>query len=257
MERRPQREHEVELPIGYVDADGVVHRTAVLRKMTGRDEAIMADKRHRHNGARMITELLGSCLLRLGTIEAPGTAVARAMYSADRHYLLMKLRQVTFGPEMQATYSCPTCHEANVVVEDLDELETVTLAEGELPEDVTVRLEDGYVDRGGQVHDLMVFRHATGADEEKVAAAVRENAARGRDALMVRCLKSLGDMPQARMEGLGTSIFGELTLGDRALIDRKLNNGGPGMKLRREVACAQCGRKFTASLDLSGFLASS
>lgn len=257
MERRPQREHDVELPIGYVDADGVVHRTAVLRKMTGRDEAIMADKRHRHNGARMITELLGSCLVRLGTIQAPGPTVARAMYSADRHYLLMKLRQVTFGPEMQATYSCPTCHEANVLVEDLGELETVMLTEGELPEDVTVHLEDGYLDRDGRVHDLMVFRHPTGVDEEKVAAAMRDNAARGRDALMIRCLKSLGDMPQARMEGLGTSIFGELTLGDRAQIDRKLNNGGPGVKLRREVACAQCGRKFATSLDLSGFLASS
>ena len=52
-------------------------------------------------------------------------------------------------------------------------------------------------------------------------------------------------------------MFADLTLSDRALIDKALNNGGPGVKMRREVACVGCGREYTANLDLSNFLAPS
>jgi len=257
METRREREFEFTLPVGYIDADGQLHRAASLRKMTGRDEAILADKKNRHNGARMITELLGSCLLRLGSLERPGAKIAQSLFSADRHYLLVKLREITFGSEMQASYSCPTCREATEVIEDLAALETVKLADGEMPEDTVVRLEDGYYDRGGELYDMMVFRPPTGLDEERVASAIRENASRGKNALMARCLKALGDMPQPKVEALGTAVFNDLTMSDRALIDKALNNGGPGVKMRREITCAGCGRQYTASLDMSNFLAPS
>jgi hypothetical protein len=52
---------------------------------------------------------------------------------------------------------------------------------------------------------------------------------------MARCLVALGDMPRARLETLGTSIFNELTLGDRALIDDALKGKGPGVDLTRSV----------------------
>lgn len=249
------REYTFELPIGFVDADGRVHRTAGLRKMTGRDEALMADRHNRNNGARLITELLGACLLRLGSLERPGTSVTQALYSADRHFLLMKLREITFGPEMEASYTCPTCREATILVEDLGELEVIALEDADVPEDIVVKLEDGYLDRGGELYDTVVFRYATGADEEKVAGIIRDNPSHGKNALMARCLRALGEMPQHRMEALGTAIFADLTLSDRALIDKALNNGGPGMKLRRDVTCNGCGRSYPTTLDLSNFLA--
>jgi hypothetical protein len=254
MELIRPRELDLDLPIGYVDADGILHKTATLRKMTGRDEAIMADKRNRHNGARLITELLGSCLVRVGSIENPGTRVSQALYTSDRHFLLIKLREFTFGPEMQATYACPTCSEANVMVEDLATLDVVMLDDGELPPDLVVHLEDGYADRSGQIYTSLVFRHAVGADEEKIAPALRENASYGKNALMARCLKALGDMPTSRVQALGTAIFSDLTLSDRALIDKALNSGGPGIKTKRDLNCLSCGRSFTASLDFSSFL---
>jgi len=254
---RHAREFEIELPIGYLDADGSLHRTAALRKMTGRDEAIMADKNNRNNAARMVTELLANCLVRLGDIEKPGRPIVQQLYSGDRYFLLMKLREITFGPDMQASYSCPTCREANGLIEDLAALDVIRLADGELLEDIVVVLDDGYDDRNGQHYDTLVFRYPTGADEEKIASAVRENASAGKNALMARCLKSCGDMPKNRMEGLGTAIFNDLTLGDRARIDRALNEQGPGIRLSRELDCVNCGRHFNATLDLSNFLSAS
>ncbi len=248
------RGFEFELPVGYVDEDGRVHRTAVLRKMTGRDEAIMADRRNRNGAARMMSELLASCLVRLGEIERPTVAVVQSLYSSDRYFLLLKLREITFGPELAATYACPTCKESITLIEDISELEVTRIENGSLPDDIVVELEDGYLDRDGQIYTTLVFRHPNGGDEEKIASVSRENASRGKNALMARCLVSLGDMPRSRMETLGTSIFNDLTLGDRACIDEALNQKGPGIDLRRDVSCPACGREYEVTLDLSNFL---
>jgi hypothetical protein len=257
MESRRGREHELDLPIGHVDADGRIHRKAVLRKMIGRDEALMADKANRGSGARLITELLASCTLRLGSIERPQRSVIQGLYSADRHFLLVKLREITFGAEMQATYVCPSCRQANSVLEDLSALPVQRLEDGELPGDIAVQLADGYADRSGVVYGAMVFRYPTGTDEEKIAGILRDNPSTGKNALMARCLKSLGDMAQARMEALGTAIFNDLTLSDRARVDKALNEGGPGIDMKREITCTGCSRRFVATLDMSNFLAPS
>jgi hypothetical protein len=251
----PTREFEFELPIGHVDDDGRVHRTAVLRKMTGRDEAVMTDRRNRNNGAKMVSELLGNCLVRIGEIDKPGTKVAQKMYSADRHYLLLKLREVTFGPDMPASYACPTCKEATGVTEDLSALPIHGLDNGDVPEDIVVELEDGYVDREGDVYEHAVFRYPTGVDEERIAAQTRENASLGKNALMARCLRALGDMPETNVQTLGTSIFSDMTLTDRALIDDALSGDDSlGVRMQRDVVCSSCGREFKAALDMSSFL---
>jgi hypothetical protein len=252
-----RREFELELPMGYEDQDGRVHRTVVLRKMTGRDEAVMADKRYRNNGAKMITELLGNCLVRLGDLDSPGPRVVQRLFSADRHFLLVRLREITFGPYMRATYSCTTCHQATECTEDLAELEVVPLEDGQLPEDMVVRLDDGYVDRAGNIYDSMAFRYPVGSDEERIAPQARENASHGKNALLARCLRTMGDMPTPKLEALGSAIFADLTLADRALIDTAMNNGGPGIKLRRTITCDGCGRDYSASLDMSNFLVAS
>ena len=63
-----QREFEFTLPVGFTDATGRVHRKAVLQKMRGHEEALLYDPSL--SGGRLVTELLRSCLVRLG--ELPG-----------------------------------------------------------------------------------------------------------------------------------------------------------------------------------------
>lgn len=251
--RSPQG-FEFELPIGYIDEDGCIHRTAVLRKMTGRDEAIMADRRNRNSAARMLSELLASCLVRVGTVARITPQLAQALYSADRYFLMLKLREITFGPDMETTYSCPTCKESQTMLDDLSEVR-VTALDGTVPEDVRVELEDGFFDRlSGETHYTAVFRYPTGLDEEKITPATRENASLGKNAMMARCLVAFGDIPKPRLEALGTGIFNELTLGDRARIDRRLNEESPGVDMRRQLTCSACGRAYETTLDLSNFL---
>jgi hypothetical protein len=250
-----RRESEFRLPIGYTDDEGKTHRAVVLRKMTGKEEAILADRRFQRNGGKLVTELLHSCLVQLGDLKKNGSDTIEDLYSADRNYLLLKLRSITFGSAMPARYTCPSCGEATQVDEDLEDLPVRALSEGESLEEITLELEDGYVDKDGQVHRSVRMRLPTGADEAAVAAQMRQNASLGKNALLSRCLISLGDLPRHRVEAIGPKILSELTLTDRRMIDRALNESAPGVEMVRHVDCPGCGQTFKTTLDLSHFLA--
>lgn len=253
--RAGAREAEVTLPVGYVDADGHLHKRVMLRKMTGRDEALLADPVNQRNGGRLVTALLDSCTRPVGDVPPLTRRDIDAMYSVDRNYLLIRLRSLTFGPELAASYTCPACGDRFETIENLDELPTTILPEGEPPEQISVELEDGYLDKDGSVHTSMTLRLARGDDESAAAPQMRKNASLGKNALLARCLCRLGDLPEHRTEALGTKIFADLTLGDRRLIDRAFNDGAPGIDLIRELDCPACGHEIRASLDMTNFLA--
>jgi len=251
------REYEFVLPVGFVDEEGRCQRQVALRKMTGREEAILADKRNQRNGGKLVSDLLASCILRLGGAPANGqvSRAVSAMYSVDRNFLLLKLRSITFGPELEASYTCPHCSDVTRTVENLDSLPVRTLEDGETADEISLELEDGYLDRDGQLHTALTLRLPIGADEEAVAPQLRHNPAEGKNCLLARCLKSLGDLPKQRLEAIGPKIISELTLADRRKIDRALNQAAPGISLTRQIECPQCGQTFQTTLDLSRFLA--
>lgn len=250
-----RRTYEVTLPIGVTDPEGAKHRRVVLRKMTGREEAILADRKFQRNGGKLVTELLHSCIESLGDLSNNGKGPILTMTSVDRNFLLLKLRSITFGSDLDATYTCPSCGHVTQVTEDLDDLPVRSAPEGDDGLEVAVELEDGYVDRDGQVHTALRLRLPSGADEEAVAGQMRENASTGKNALLGRCILSLGDLPWPRIEAMGSKILADLTMTDRRRIDRAMADASPGVDLTRNLECGECGNDYSASLDLSNFLA--
>lgn len=258
-EARPRRarEYEVRLPVGHLDADGRVHTTATLRKMTGHEEALLADRKLRANGGKLVTELLTGCVRSLGELTQVNRGIISELTSADRNFLLLELRKLTFGTELEANYTCPSCRETTVALEDLDTF-PVRRSDGTGIPEIVVQLEDGYEDRAKDAwYDVFRFRLPLGSDEERVSLIARENAARGTNALLARCLVSVvGDgeeMPDNRREALGTKILSDLTMGDRARIERAFREEMPGLDLSREFDCGSCGRPMRTTLDLTSF----
>jgi len=104
-------EYEFELPKGYVDKDGTLHREIVLREITGADQEAMLNPQFRNNPAKMLTALLARVIVRLGTLENKkvDTGVTAAMFKSDRDYLIMKLKEIDSGPDMEIDVECPGC----------------------------------------------------------------------------------------------------------------------------------------------------
>jgi hypothetical protein len=244
----------VVLPVGGVDETGAELRELTLRKMTGNEEALLAEPRVRHNGGKLITALLASCV-RNADAERLSPAVIRRLSSADRNYLLLELRRLTFGDEMEARYRCPRCQSTTAITEDLAEIDVRRLdgdRDGDAVE-IPVELVDGYRDPDHGCQQELVFGLPTGADEEAAASGRDANAARQRDALLARCLRRVGDLDPRRVSALGVRVLADLSMSDRRLVQRTLDATAPGPDLTRSIVCDHCGEEFRTTLDMSQF----
>jgi hypothetical protein len=244
-------EFEVSLPIGYTDANGTVHRRAVLRKMRGHEEALLYDQSL--TTGQLVTALLLSCLVRLGDLPALDAATVAALYTADRNYLLLELRRITLGNSLLAWYSCPRCGGQIQVLEDLSQVGVRRLADQEALSEIVFTLEDGYVDRHGVQHNELTLTLPSGADEEFIAPMAEKDPLKAQDALLLRCIKRFGTLPKAALEAYGVKILRELTLGDRRRLHKVFQDQTPGVDFRRTVACPQCQATFQGMMDLSNF----
>jgi hypothetical protein len=246
-------QQEVFLPVGFQDEDsGEVIQKATLNKMTGNEEAIIADPKFRNNGGKMITALLASSVTALDEGNKANESIIRRLSSADRNYLLLELRRLTFGDEMEAHYRCSHCQGVTVIMEDLSSIDIRRLEEGKTMPEIRVTLQDGYKDPDGNWQYECVFRLPTGEDEES-AGNRQDNPARQRDALLARCLEQIGDLEARRIRAMGIRILASLSMSDRLLIQKTLEEGALGPDLTRSVYCDQCGREYRTSLDMSHF----
>ena len=99
------------LPKGYVDKEGTLQREVVLREITGADQEAMLTPQLRQNPAKMLTALLARVIVRLGTLDKSrvDTRVAADLTKRDRDFLIMKLKEIDSGPEMEIDAECPDC----------------------------------------------------------------------------------------------------------------------------------------------------
>lgn len=107
----PKTEYTYDLPRGYVDKDGTVHKEITLREITGADQEAMLNPQLRNNPAKMLTALLARVIVQLGTMEKNkiDTSVTANMFKSDRDFLIMKLKEIDTGPDMEIDVECPDC----------------------------------------------------------------------------------------------------------------------------------------------------
>ncbi|WP_158623815.1 hypothetical protein [Corallococcus llansteffanensis] len=94
------------LPHGLFDEDGRCHRQGELRPLTGRDEWTLAVAGDRPT-PRAVSELLASCLGRLGDYARVDAALTSALTRGDRHHLALHLRARMYGDRLSLVARCP------------------------------------------------------------------------------------------------------------------------------------------------------
>ncbi|GAA0299629.1 hypothetical protein GCM10010302_42730 [Streptomyces polychromogenes] len=105
-------EFSFELPRGYVDEAGTVHRDGTMRLATARDELIpLRDMRVQENPAYLSVVLLGRVITRLGTLPLVHDGVVENMFASDLAFLQDFYRQVNAEGHTRAGVTCPHCEE--------------------------------------------------------------------------------------------------------------------------------------------------
>jgi hypothetical protein len=103
-------EFEFELPRGYVDDAGTVHRSGVMRLATARDELVpLRDDRVRENPPYLTVVLLSRVITRLGAITEVHPGIVEDLFASDLAFLQDMYRRVNSEGHTLASVTCPEC----------------------------------------------------------------------------------------------------------------------------------------------------
>lgn len=105
-----QTEFEFELPMGFVDGEGTLHKHGTMRLATAMDEiTILNDMRVQSNEAYIVIVLLARVITSLGTLRSITTGVIENLFAADLTFLQEFYRQINEEGSTQREYTCPHC----------------------------------------------------------------------------------------------------------------------------------------------------
>lgn len=114
-ESRPEpfrTEFAFQLPRGYVDATGTLHRDGVMRLATARDELVpLRDDRVRENPSYLTVVLLARVVTRIGTVQDVHAGVIENMFATDLAFLQDLYRRLNTEGHTRAAVTCPNCEQ--------------------------------------------------------------------------------------------------------------------------------------------------
>jgi len=103
-------EFEFVLPKGYVDEDGALHKTGMMRLSTAADEILpMKDPRVQQNPAYLTIILLSRVVSRLGDLKMVNTRVIEGLFAADLGYLQEFYQRINGNGSNAIKATCPKC----------------------------------------------------------------------------------------------------------------------------------------------------
>jgi hypothetical protein len=102
---------DFELPRGYVDDDGEVHRFGTMRLATARDELFpLSDMRVKANPAYLSVVLLSRVITKLGTLNSIYGEIVENLFASDLAFLQDLYRRINTEGHTRASVKCPSCN---------------------------------------------------------------------------------------------------------------------------------------------------
>lgn len=237
------------LPGGFVDEAGKVHQEVELSPLCGRDEELLASN-HRKESASLVTMVLSRCVRRLGTINPVSETISRKLLIADRQYLLLKLREATFGNRVQAAIFCPWQECGKKVTLDFS-LNDIPIRESEEKGplyQMELSPEAAFINDDNQLYREITFRLPNGGDQELISPLLSENEASALTKLLGRCIQNIGPLNNP-----GEELISRLSPLARLEIEQQMEQSAPKVELTMEANCPECHREFAVPFDLQNF----
>ena len=101
-----QTEVDFELPKGYVDDSGTLHRRGVMRLATAADEILpLRDPRVQQNEAYLAVIVLARVIVRLGQLPEVHTGVIEGLFASDLAYLQRLYEELNSGDDVDSPHA--------------------------------------------------------------------------------------------------------------------------------------------------------
>jgi len=238
------------LPGGYVDGDGTVHRETELIPLSGKEEELLAKNILNGESASLVSVILSRRVQRIGAIKPVSEDLAGKLLVADRQYLLLKLRELTFGSQVQATVVCPwpDCRSKIDIDFSLEEV-PIKASEDKGPlYSLTLSKKAALKSNNGELLRDVIFRLPTGNDQKMLAPLVYENEALALTRLLEHCVQKIGDIEHPEPD-----VIERLSPKARMEIEKHMEAVAPKVELTVETDCPECEREIKIPFELQQF----
>jgi hypothetical protein len=222
----------VQLPAGIVK-DGKVYRDAEVVPMTGLTRKAIAREDVRASPHKITSVMILQCLRRIGPVTSINGKVLDEMLVGDRDFLMLEIRRVSMGSDINATVECEKCKNKIDVQFSIDELEVTKIKEGDYEMKDGVRVfrivnTDPRLD--------ILCRFPNGADQQIMAPLLTKNPVEAMFKLYSCCVLEwngkAGPFEPRFFEGLPVSTLDKF---EGAFSDKL-----PGPILKQSVPCPVC-----------------
>lgn len=240
-----------EMLAGYIDENGTMHKTFTLREMTGRDEEAISKTDIKQNTSKLVSVLLERCVTSIGSLTRKDVGgdkwreIIKGLYVGDQDFMLIKLRELSMGGEIEVTHTCPNCKESLRTYLDVSELEIEPFKEQRV---ITFSLPKGYRDKKGVVHKDGTLRLPTGQDREILTPIAKKNVAQASTLMLTRLCKFDDG------HYITEDVMRDLVVRDREYLHKLLQENLFGVNLEVEVTCTNCGEEFRGNLNPTNFI---
>lgn len=244
-----------ELPCGYLDAAGVLHREVLLSEITGREEDMLANDKV--PAQRKMGQLLIACIQRLGSLtdKKDIAAAVPELLVGDRVFLLLAVRRVSLGDEYPYRDKCPECEKESLMNIDLSTLDIIKMPnpkqhiyDAQMPSRAACKAwaNTGEVpepEKSKPTGRMVRFRMMKGKDEEQVGKVSGKEDAISK-LLQIRVELLDGKPPEV-------SDFQSMTMAERLYMrDGLFRQQDGGVETTLEVECPLCGAEYERELEI-------
>lgn len=107
-----QTEYEFELPYGYADESGTLHKRGIMRLACAADEILpMSDIKVQQNPAYLTVIILARVITKLGTLPQVNTKIIEKLFTSDLAYLQDLYQRINQSETPVYKAVCPKCGE--------------------------------------------------------------------------------------------------------------------------------------------------
>lgn len=256
---------EVALPMGiYLKKHDAYFNTCVVKTMDGDAEESITEKRLRNNGAKMVTRLLATRIIKVGEYDYPdgvGEDTARNMFTEDRDTCIVAIRGL-MDDEMAVDATCPKCGEKYPGVIFMSELLAQVkqwgckdLHDESLPLGViNFELKDGLWVSSEETDNQEVLckkgtlRMPTGVLEEKIASMNLNSVGKINSVLLASSVTEI-----EHIRKVDEHVVRAMTRVDREYLTDIVNEAKTGPNMLVDLTCDVCDNDFKFMLNLPYF----
>jgi hypothetical protein len=219
--------------------EGQVYKEIKVRELIGRDLAKFETAQPR-KAKVLLNDILADTIIEIKNYEKPlSFSVKRQFLNSlcvgDRDIILLEVRKLTYGEEMDMTTKCPNCNEQLDVVINLNDIQVIPPKI--IEDEWVIQLETGLL-----VND--VIHKDVHMKVPRVGELERYDTP---SQIIAQAIRNIGDIVGS------VEVLNELTVRDRDIIIQALAERVPKVDWTVKVECFNCGEIFSAGVDFSGF----